>query len=517
MRNKFLKANINLRDFKNYVVSIITGAIVGVVCIFFRIMILKIEHLRTGFLINSWSPYLKFPLFIIVIYILMMGVYYLILKDPLIAGNGAEQARGMLNGHIQYKGIFRHLINKLAGSTASLGMGIGLGREGPSIQFGSYIGILLSKFFRITPGRIEYIISAGSSAGVAASLDAPLAGPVYIIESLQKFNNYRIAICSLLAGMVAGIMAKTWLTYDPYAPIIVKHPDISAYETILILVIMGVVMAVAGLLFTECVKWWRMRIDLRLKDVRLRLLIMAVGMGLIAVKLPGLLGSGQTFMINEAVSGNNEFHRSVILFVITFLFVAYSQAISFPGGAFFPLLTLGGMFGKFFAIVLIELGYVGHESVSFFMIAGMNAAIVIIMRTPLTGLLLVAEMCNQFSMLLPALVVSYTGYFLISIVKTESLPANFYNMLLKRIHAGEEKQLHIYTEVMPNSYFEGKTNKNINLPSGCVLDTVLRDNKEISFSGDETLRAGDQLKCLVDSGETAIIYQSLLSLSSEAE
>ena len=120
-----------------------------------------------------------------------------------------------------------------------------------------------------------------------------------------------------------------------------KHPDISAYETILILVIMGVVMAVAGLLFTECVKWWRMRIDLRLKDVRLRLLIMAVGMGLIAVKLPGLLGSGQTFMINEAVSGNNEFHRSVILFVITFLFVAYSQAISFPGGAFFSLLTLG--------------------------------------------------------------------------------------------------------------------------------------------------------------------------------
>ena len=153
----------------------------------------------------------------------------------------------------------------------------------------------------------------------------------------------------------------------------------------------------------------------------------------------------------------------------------------------------------------------------FFISAGRSAAIVIIMRTPLTGLLLVAEMCNQFSMLLPALVVSYTGYFLISIVKTESLPANFYNMLLKRIHAGEEKQLHIYTEVMPNSYFEGKTNKNINLPSGCVLDTVLRDNKEISFSGDETLRAGDQLKCLVDSGETEIIYQSLLSLSSEAE
>ena len=77
------------------------------------------------------------------------------------------------------------------------------------------------------------------------------------------------------------------------------------------------------------------------------------------------------------------------------------------------------MLGKFLGMFLIEMGYVGHETDEFFMIAGMKAAIVIIRRTPRTGLLLGAEMCNQFSMLLPALVVSYTGYFLISIVKTE--------------------------------------------------------------------------------------------------
>ena len=71
-----------------------------------------------------------------------------------------------------------------------------LGREGPSIQLGTYLGIIISKVFRITPGRIEYMISAGSSAGIAAALNAPMAGPVYIIESLLKFNNYRMAMFS---------------------------------------------------------------------------------------------------------------------------------------------------------------------------------------------------------------------------------------------------------------------------------------------------------------------------------
>ena len=295
--------------------------------------------------------------------------------------------------------------------------------------------------FRVTPGRIEYIISAGASAGVAASLDAPLAGPVYIIESLQKFNNYRIAICSLVAGMIAGIMAKTLLSYNPYSVIKIIEPDISPYYLFLILVIMGLVMAFLGFIFTEVVKKWRLGLDLTFQDVRMRLIIMAGVLTIIAIKLPGLLGSGQYFMINEAIYENYDIIRMLILFAITFFFVAYSQSVTFPGGAFFPLLTMGGIFGKLFGLLLAKWGIVEIESFSYFMIIGMNAAIVIIMRTPLTGLLLVAEMCDRFDMLLPSLIVSYTGYFLISAIKSQSLPANLYNLLLERIHAKENKQL----------------------------------------------------------------------------
>ena len=191
---KFIKRNVNLRDLKSYIVSILIGAIVGIVCIIFRFILFSVENVRTSFLSNSWPWYLKSSLFVIVAFFILVLIYKLIQKDPLIAGNGAEQARGMLNGHIQHTHLFRRFADKFVGALASLGIGLGLGREGPSIQFGSYIGIMISKLFRITPGRIEYMISAGSSAGVAAALDAPMAGPLDIIESLLKFNNFRMAM-----------------------------------------------------------------------------------------------------------------------------------------------------------------------------------------------------------------------------------------------------------------------------------------------------------------------------------
>ena len=365
--------------------------------------------------------------------------------------------------------------------------------------------------------RSEYMISAGSSAGIAAALNAPMAGPVYIIESLLKFNNYRMAICSLIAGMVAGIMSKTILDYDPYRDFLIPDAGMLNSQLIIILIIMGVAMAIIGTLFTIVVRWWRLKLDLPLKNVYLRLLIISVFMGFIAIKSPGMLGSGQSFMIKESLSDDYSLLHTLFLFVISFIFVAYSQSLSFPGGAFFPLLTFGGICGKLFALILIRLGYLDFTFIPYFVVVGMNASIVIIMRTPLTGLLLVAEMCDMFSMLLPALIVCYTGYSLISIVKVESLPKSLYNILLERINAVESKRIEFYAEVMPNSYFEGKTVNNISLPTGCSLISILRDKKEIFLQPDESIIAGDQLKCSILDCDIEKLSMSILTMASESD
>ena len=56
------------------------------------------------------------------------------------------QTRGVINGRVDYKHPFRELMAKFVGGILALSTGLSLGREGPSVQIGSYVGYLVSKW-----------------------------------------------------------------------------------------------------------------------------------------------------------------------------------------------------------------------------------------------------------------------------------------------------------------------------------------------------------------------------------
>lgn len=513
MRAVFIYRFIEKRDVRDYIVSIITGIVVGLFCLLFRWLIDEITAYRIAFLENTWSPFLRIPVYLSVCMLILSFVNRLVQSDPTVAGNGAEQTRGMLNGHLYRGKTLKHLMNKFAGALGSLGSGMALGREGPSIQFGGYLGILISRIFRITPGREEYIISAGASAGVAAALNAPLAGPVYIIESLQKFNNSRIAICSLLAGLSAGLIAAVLMPRDPYHLIPLIKPSLSDSALLGIFIGMGFYMAVIGALFTSLVKKIRRNfIDERTR--RLHFIFLILLMGIVGYLFPEMLGSGEPFMLKQALIGSTETDFLLLLTLVCFFFCVYSQGSNFPGGAFLPLLTLGGMSGRLFGALLLSMGIVSAEQLPYFMFLGMSSAFVVVMRTPLTGFLLVAEMTGRYEILLPSLTVGIIGYFLISIVRMQPLPDNLYELLLQRLNSDNEKDIYIYTEVMPNSYFEGKGKEDLGLPAGCRIVKILRNHTKWDLSELAVLKAGDQIEFAIDTPEVEKVYQALICLAS---
>lgn len=436
----------------------------------------------------------------------------MILKYPIVAGNGAEQTRGMLNGHIHREESPRRLMQKFLGAVGSLGSGMALGHEGPSIQFGGYLGVMIARLCRITRGREEYLISAGASAGVASALNAPLAGPVYIIESLQKINNFRTSICALLSGLTGGLIAAVLMPENPYLKIPLISPFMPNLSLLGILMLMSTYMTFIGIIFTQLVKFFRKHFNNK-HSTLIQLSVFVVIMGIIGLYIPEILGSGQSFMIKMALSETQQIPLLTGITLLCIVFTAYSQGTSFPGGAFLPLLTLGGISGRLFGALMIIAGITQPENLAYFMFLGMSAAFVIVMRTPLTGFLLVTEMTGRFEILLPSLAVGVSGYFLISIFKMKSLEEDLYEMLLKRLKNSQEKELIIYTEVMPSSYFEGKTTNSIHLPLGCEIIRIIRNNISIDFKTDTKLIAGDQLEFSVIAGEVEQIYQALISLS----
>ena len=65
------------------------------------------------------------------------------------------------------------LVYNFVGGILSVSTGLSLGREGPSVQIGSYVGCLVSKWGRVLAGERKQLLSAGAGAGLAAAFAAP--------------------------------------------------------------------------------------------------------------------------------------------------------------------------------------------------------------------------------------------------------------------------------------------------------------------------------------------------------
>ena len=142
MIKKFLNnVIVHERGFRMKLVGegVLVGIFAGLVVVFFRIALEKAEEFRSMIiemikqkpnLIGLWFLFLVAAAFL---------VGYLLKKEPLISGSGIPQVQGALQGKLGMNWL-RIILNKVLGGIISIGAGLSLGREGPSIQLGAAAG-----------------------------------------------------------------------------------------------------------------------------------------------------------------------------------------------------------------------------------------------------------------------------------------------------------------------------------------------------------------------------------------
>ena len=206
---------LKLIDARLYFVSIFVGLLTGLVAVPYHYLLQFFFNLRHDFFDSRPKWYWYIPLFLLMWGILVF-VSWLVKKMPLITGGGIPQTRGVINGRVDYKHPFLELVAKFVGGILALSTGLSLGREGPSVQIGSYVGYLVSKWGRVLSGERKQLLSAGAGAGLAAAFAAPLASSLLVIESIERFDAPKTAITTLLAGVVAGGVASWIFPINPY-------------------------------------------------------------------------------------------------------------------------------------------------------------------------------------------------------------------------------------------------------------------------------------------------------------
>ena len=158
--------------------GVVVGALAGAVVVAFRYLIGSADILLNMILDYGKSHTWFVPVWILILAVAACVVSLLLKWDSLISGSGIPQIEGEIIGEIDEK-WWRVLLAKLGGGIISLGCGLSLGREGPSIQLGAMTAKGFSRAAKRVKTEEKLLITCGASAGLSAAFNAPIAGILF--------------------------------------------------------------------------------------------------------------------------------------------------------------------------------------------------------------------------------------------------------------------------------------------------------------------------------------------------
>lgn len=502
---------LKLIDARLYFVSILVGLLTGLVAVPYHYLLQLFFNTRRDFFGSHPHWYWHIPLFLLLWGILVF-VSWMVKKMPLITGGGIPQTRGVINGRVSYRHPFIELAAKFVGGVLSLTAGLSLGREGPSVQIGSYVGSLVSKWTHLLAGERKQLLAAGAGAGLAAAFSAPLASSLLVIESIERFDAPKTAITTLLAGVVASGVASLIFPINAYQLIDAMEPLLSFLSQVKLFLLLAVAISVFGKFYSVVTLFIRQVYPKIKQPVYLKMLYLLMVAYLLSLTEVNLTGGGEQFLLGQAMHGSTQIGWLTAMLLLHFVFTAFSISSGLPGGSFIPTLVTGGLFGQIVGLILVQRGWIGHENVSYIMLISMSAFLVAVIRTPLTAIVLITEITGHFEVFYPSVVVGGLTYYFTELLQIKPFNVVLYEDMIHSPAFGEQKRYTLSVEIMTGSYLDGKRVDELRLPEHCSIVSVHRDRKELKPPGIE-LMPGDQVQIEMDAQDIEKLYEPLVSMA----
>lgn len=512
-----------LKHWQNFKVRLIVegigvGVATGLVVVLYRFL-LDLVGSRVGDFINYQREH---PMWIIagavLLFIVAKSVKWLMEMEPLIKGSGIPQVEGYLLRQIDLP-WYRVLVAKFVGGLMSIGAGLSLGREGPSIQLGAAIGKGASKIFKCKKIETKFLITGGASAGLAAAFNAPLAGVMFALEELHKNFSPVVLLTALVSAVCGDFVSKQFFGTHPVF-------DFSGLEQLplkyyMYVLFLGAIVGVFGAIYNKTLiktqKWYG---KMNTKFSRYKFYIPFALAGILAFVLPEILRGGH-HLVEGMVKWQFGIKMLIVLLVAKFIFSMLSYGSGAPGGIFLPLLVIGAITGTLFGQVLVTYGLLPEQYVQNMVILAMAAYFTAIVRAPITGCLLISEMTGSFQHFLAIAMACVVAYLIADAFKTEPIYESLLDQLLKNrgltFKASSRIKSLIETTVRLGSSLDGSRVKDVKWPCDALIVGIQRGHKEIIPNGKTEILAGDCLIALTNEDAATCVQIGLSKLAEDCQ
>src|SRR5216683_8207932 len=394
------------------VLALLIGALTGLVVVTFIVLT---ERLGMRLYPVGGAPWRRvlFP----VVGSLCIG-YLLFRYFPDARGSGVPQTKAALfarEGRI----TLRTVLGKFFCTSATLASGIPLGREGPSVQVGAGIASVLGRLLGLRTEQVKKLIPVGAAAAIAAAFNTPLAAVLFALEEIVGDLHAPVLGAVVLASATAWMVLRVFLGNHPLFKVpqyqLVHPAEFAAYA------VLGVAGGVVSVVFTKLLLGLRARF-LRLPQKTLWFHPVAGGLlvGLMGWFVPQVLGVGYGF-VGDALNGNMAFKMMLLLVVLKLIAVTTSYASGNAGGIFGPSLFIGAMLGGSVGTLAHHLLPAYTATPGAYALVGMGAVFAGIVRAPMTSVLMIFEMTQDYSVVVPLMIANLVSLFVASRLQHEPI------------------------------------------------------------------------------------------------
>ena len=332
---------------------------------------------------------------------------------------------------IPFRDCFTHMLS----SGFAVGFGGSAGLEAPSVLTGAAIGANTSSFLGIDRKQRNLLIGCGAAGAISGIFSSPIGGVLFAVEVLLPEFSVASLVPMLISSATAMVVSR--LITSGHSPLMFANNQVWVDNAVPFYFLLAIYSSLIGVYVIRTASRLGAKLKNKLPNAKVRVVVAGILLCIMLLLFPALRGQGYAVIEmlfrsdTETLCRTSALLQSIpqpfllgLILIAGLLLKVVASVLTVEGGGdggiFAPSMVIGAFAGFSFARLVNLTGLVTLSEANF-VVAGMCGVFTSVMKAPLTGIFLIAEVTGGYQLLVPLMIVSAASWFISRILEPYSI------------------------------------------------------------------------------------------------